>query len=343
MSSEVNLDQCVELALSNLDPAARARFANSPLEVLRSDLNLNVRAVDHLAERRADGGACDGVSFLQDRVILYAPTFQSRRENFTLAHELGHWLVERVEEIYDWLADQDDPQRMLETVCDRIAQRLLLPDDVVASVLAAGPVRARHVLELYRASQASAPACAIALANRIPRLGAVAIIDRSTERVEYASVRPDPDEGWPLVFPWPGQPIPAGHPVKAMSTAQTMTRKAFWRTPWDAQQEYYIDAVGYDKRVIAVLSDIDVWGAAQLHFDETREFDRRPVTDIHCCGQVRTVRGFPCPDCREPYCPQCGKCRCQRQALREQMCAGGCFLMFQPHLLVNGLCEDCRT
>jgi len=339
----MNLDRCVDRALSHLGETLRAKFAASPLDVLRHDLGLTIQQVDHLAQRRDDGGVCDGLSFLQDGVILYASTPNSRRQNFTLAHELGHWLVEQLEELYDWLADQDEPQRMLETVCDRIAQRLLLPREIVHSVVAEGPIRARHVLDLYGASNASQPVCAIALANRLPRLGAVAIIDRAKNTVQYASVRPDPEEGWPVVFPWPGQHVPAGHPFRSMLPGADMTRKTFWRTTWGSQEDYYIDAVSDGMRVIAVFSGVDVWGAERLHIDQQRGFDRRPATKIHCCGKTQTVRGYPCQDCGQPYCPHCGDCRCQRIAQREQMCAGTCFLRFQPHLLVDGLCEECRS
>lgn len=179
----------------------------------------------------------------------------------------------------------------------------LLPDDIVNSVLADGTVRARHVAELSRASEASAPACSIALANRLPRLGAVAIIDRLAGVVQYASVRPDPEEGWPTVFPWPGQPVPGGHPLNTLPSGASLTRKTFWRTRWGRQQDYYVDAISYDKRVVAVFSDIDVWNAERLHIDQPRDFDQRPVSEIRCCGQTRTVRGYPCGDCGEPYCP----------------------------------------
>jgi len=59
-------------------------------------MKLTVRAVDHLDDARADGGVCDGVSYLNDGVILYRST-GNRRENFTLAHELGHWLVDQAD------------------------------------------------------------------------------------------------------------------------------------------------------------------------------------------------------------------------------------------------------
>jgi hypothetical protein len=70
----MNLEGCVEQALSLLTGDVRSRFAGNPMAVLRDDLDLTVTAVEHPANVRADGGACDGVSFLQDGVILYAPT-----------------------------------------------------------------------------------------------------------------------------------------------------------------------------------------------------------------------------------------------------------------------------
>ena len=163
----MNLKGCVEQALSLVPDDVRVRFSADPCGVLRSDLGLTVKAVEHLANAREDGGACDGVSFLEDGVILYAPTLASRRENFTLAHELGHWLAEKAPDIYDWLADQDEPGRLLETVCDRIAQRLLLPDSAARAVIGQGPIRAQHLIDLYDATQASRPVCAIALAKHL--------------------------------------------------------------------------------------------------------------------------------------------------------------------------------
>lgn len=339
----MNLDQGVDCALRYLSDAVRRRFAENPLQVLRVDLGLTVDAVDHLADRRNDGGACDGISFLEDNVIFYAPTPHSRRENFTLAHELGHWLVAQAEELYDWIADQQDPPRLLETVCDRVAQSLLLSEEIVGLVVGDGPVRASHVLELYQVSRASVPACSIALANRLPHLGAVAIIDHAAGAVQYASIKPDPQEGWPVVFPWPGQGVPAGHPFARIPIGGSVTRKTFWRTSWGQQEDFYVDAVRDGKRVIAVFSGVDVWDAERLHIDQPREFDQRPAVEVSCCGETRTVRGYPCQECGKPFCPRCGRCRCQQIAEREQICAGRCYLKFQPHLLVDGLCEECRN
>ena len=40
------------------------------------------------------------LSYLSDGVVLYRST-GNRRENFTMAHELGHWLVDQTNDVYD--------------------------------------------------------------------------------------------------------------------------------------------------------------------------------------------------------------------------------------------------
>jgi hypothetical protein len=337
----MNLDQIVAQALSILDDHQRRAFVAEPLAALQGPLGLTVRPVPRLSARRDDGGACDGMSFLDDGVILYAPTPNSRRENFTLAHELGHWLIDQLDDVYSWLADQSDPPRLLETICDRIAAELLLPRPVINSVVTSRPLRAQHVLDLYARSRASRPACAIAVARRLPGLGAVVIIDRTAAQVSFASIQPDAEQGWPVVFPWRSQEVPPGHPLRSVTATSPFSGRITWQTPWGNQQYYYTDAVGEGARVIAVFSDTDKWGSEQLHLDPLREYDERPVADLTCCGQVTAVRGYPCPDCGQPFCPRCGLCRCQKAALREQRCIQ-CTLSYQPHLLVGGLCPDCR-
>jgi hypothetical protein len=337
----MSIDTWAERCVDRLQLGAAAHFAVSPARTLRDDLGLKVRPVENLDKSRDDGGLCDGVSFLGDGVILYRAT-GNRRENFTLAHELGHYLVDETPGVYDWLWEQAEPGKMLETVCDRIAQELLLPDALVVEIVVRGPIRARHVGELFGATKASHPACGIALARRLPKLGAVIIIDKSSSSVEYASVRPDPDEGWPTVFPWPGQAVPPEHPLRRLQPGAEMTRRSFWQTPWRTRQDYYIDAVADVRRVTAVLSDTDVWESETLHIDSPREYDQRPVGEIRCCGQTRTVRGYPCQVCGEPFCPECQRCRCDRRREKEGTCSG-CYLNFQQHLLVDGKCDECRN
>jgi hypothetical protein len=337
----VDLDGCVQASLARLPGDARRNFSDDPIAVLTTELKLNVRAVGHLASSRDAGGACDGLSFLQDGVILYTPTQYSRRENFTLAHELGHWLAENAPGVYDWLADQNDPGRLLETVCDRIAQHLLLPDSAARAVVGTGPVRAAHIPELYEATQASRPVCAIALAKRLAGLGAVAILEGVTGELTHASIHPDPERGWPTVFPWPGQTAGAGHPLSTLRAGTSLTRRLSWRTQWGSQAEFYVDAASDGRRTFAVFSDKDLWSCETFHAPIERAFDTRPLLRGHCCGEDFERHGYPCPGCNLPFCPRCGNCRCDRDAAREIQCEN-CFQLFLPHLVVDGRCPDCR-
>lgn len=338
----MDLNDCVKRSLSLLPDRILTGFAANPLRVMREDLGLTVTAAEHLAASRADGGACDGLSFLQDGVILYASTPRSRRENFTLAHELGHWLIDQAPDLYDWLADQQDPGRLLETVCDRIAQQLLLPDSAAVAVVGGGPLRARHITALYEQTQASRPVCAIALAKHLPGLGAIAIIDRRSGTVTHASVKPDPQQGWPTVFPWRGQQLTDSHPLMALAPGASTARRLQWRTSWGREAEFYVDAVGEERRVLAVFCDCDLWGVERFHAPLRRDFDSRPVLTGTCCGGTFERRGYPCSECGQPFCPRCGECRCERAAKRAVRCTH-CFLEFQPHLVVDGLCVECRS
>jgi hypothetical protein len=338
----MNVVECVDRSLAVLSDTARVGFAVAPIDTLTTELGLAVTAVEHLTQSRDDGGACDGVSFLEDGVILYAPTPTSRRQNFTLAHELGHWLVEQADGVYDWLADQDDAGRILESLCDRIAQRLLLPDDAARAVIGDGPIRARHVLELYSSAQASRPVCAIALSKFLPGLGAIAIISRYTREVEHASIQPDSEQGWPTVYPWRGQELNDSHALLQVAPGAALTRRMTWNTPWNTQAEFYVDAIGGQDRVVAVFSHVDVWDCEAFHAPLEREFDARLLLRGTCCGQAFERRGYPCSNCLEPFCPKCGLCGCDRVAKREVVCMG-CFLRFLPHLVVDGRCVECRS
>lgn len=335
----MNIEQCTAAALSSLPPSVLRQFADSPLTALET-LGLTVEHVEQLTDTRRDGGVCDGTSFLQHDVILYRPTPNSRRENFTLAHELGHYLVDKDEQTMDWLGDQPQTQRLLETTCDRIAQALLLPNERVTAVVG-GPISADTVLDLYESTQASRPACAIAVAARLPGLGAVVFIDPATNQVSFSSVRPDPEHGWPEVFPWASHPVPAGHPLKAIPAGGRLTRRSYWETPWGNRQPFYIDALHEGRRIIAIFSETDLWDCEKLHIEPQRTYLDRPIREVTCCGSITEFRGFPCSECDGGYCPTCRQCRCEKLASQERPCRR-CFALYQPHLLVDGLCEEHR-
>lgn len=337
----MKLGPWVERAIGLLDAPTREQFALDPEVALTSQLGLTVRAVDTLSNSRADGGFCDAMSFLEDGVILYAPTPNSRRQNFTLAHELGHWIVEQDQGLFDWIADQADPPALLETICDQIAQRLLLPEALTQDVVGSGPVRARHVQDLYESSQASYQACSIAIARHLRGLGAIVLIDRFDGQVHHASIQPDPDDGWPEVYPWRGHVLPEGHGLREFTPGTTFTRRTTWRDSWGRSADFFADAIADERRIIAILAGDDIWKVEPGYVIQPRDFDKRPLLHVYCCGQDRSFRGYPCPTCGRGFCPVCKKCQCDRAAKSEENCSS-CNMVLRRHLLVDGLCESCR-
>lgn len=336
------LAECVETAMSVIEAEGvdLSACGGDPKRIAAA-LGLSVVEAPHLAQERGDGGACDGMSFLDDKVLLYAPTPYNRRENFTISHEIGHWLIDQVDEIFDWLLEQEDAAKVHETLCDKIARRLLLDEATITAVIGAGPLEVAHIKALYNATNASVPACMIALSEHLTCVGAIAAIDPDTWTVTDASVHPDLMRGWPVVTPWPGQQVPDIHPLRNLTLGNTLQRRSFWKTSWGQREEFYIDAIHEPRRILVVFAADDLWHTEVFHAPTERSFDERPERTTTCCGQTRTVRGYPCATCNEGYCRECGKCRCDRRASAESKCQGRCGLIYLPHLLHDGYCDDC--
>jgi Zn-dependent peptidase ImmA (M78 family) len=335
------LERHARRILGQIAAADRDALATDPKRALTERFGLRVREQDELAQRRDAGGWCDGISFLDDGVVLYAPTPFSRRENFTLTHELGHKLTEEDNDALDWLANRDQPERDLEQLCDLIATRLLLPDTLIAQTLNRRAPEAAHIRALYEASAASEVVCAIALAQRLPCQGAILIMDIGSSTVSHASVASPEDDGWPLAYPWPRQEIPAHHRLARLHADQTARERSWWATPWGARQDYYLDAITGSRRVHAVLAVRDLWQVTRFHTD-TSETAERPAHHLDCpCGYHGTARGYPCSDCGQPYCPSCKECQCLRRNAALVVCQK-CFVSVAKADIVNGWCSDCR-
>lgn len=327
----MNRSQAVARVL-NLLAGVAAEIAADPLAALTT-CGLAVRAVPGLQHRRGSGGACDGVSFREHGVVLYASSPHSRRENFTLVHELVHHITDTDDELLDWLADLPDASLETEALCDAAAQRLLLPDSIIDTVVGGDPSSAAHLRQLYDSSAASEPVCAIALSARLPCQGAVLISDLGGGTVSYSSVHAPDNEGWPRVFPWPGRELPTGHPLRSMAAGQTRRLRSFWQAPWGDRQDFYLDAVAGTRRVHTVLAVYDLWQVSSFHVGDRPESADRPQRELTCpCGYVGTVTGFPCPDCHQPFCPRCRECRHQRQE-RELVQCQECFSAVKPSQL----------
>jgi Zn-dependent peptidase ImmA (M78 family) len=303
---------------------ARRALALDPAEALAQQFDTQVVPVEELRESRGAGGWCDGVSLTTDRVICYAPSPGSRRQNFTLLHELGHILVNENDDALDWLADRPDPDSDQERLCDAIAAEILLPEPTINQILAGAAPTVEHLRQLYAASRASEEVCAIALAARLPVRGAVVLIRRRTATVAFAA-----SNGWPPLPIPRGLAVPARHPLRDLGTRQRWTgwttadlRLALAEQPatslpsYRAEDLLQVDAVAGPRRTTAILLDIlRADGQIKDHPPKTYATDpepwsAQPAYACPKCGNNAASANYPCDECGVAPCPACGRCRC---------------------------------
>lgn len=299
-------------------------------------IGLTVEALDTVPTR-GSGGWCDGASFVDDGRIMYRPTL-SLRENFTICHELGHHLLRLDEEAMDWVYEHDDAEQALEELCDKFAAAILIPKELVSDVISIHGISAKAVVELYESTSASRHCCAVALVDRMPSKGFIAIVNPVTQEVLGAAKIGDTS---PSAFQ--GQRIPAAHALRRLSDENPELRtKSWWPRSENDRCNYYLDSVRHGRWDIAVFAERDLWEVEELHFSQAEPV--RYDGEINCrCGYSGRTPWFPCNECKTSSCPRCRKCACDWRAETEvrAVCAS-CFQSLLTHLLSDGLCDSCR-
>lgn len=145
--------------------SVRERFGipeRPPVNVIRlvHDMGIPTEAVDGLE--------CSGqlvVSHQDEPRILYASGQSDRRRQFTIAHELGHYLL--ADDGIDF--DRQRTNRRIERFCDQFASDLLLPTAWLRDKYADGPVSASAMEDLARRAFVSRPHAVSALNHHLSR------------------------------------------------------------------------------------------------------------------------------------------------------------------------------
>ncbi len=323
--------------VSALPGAKRADIAVNPIAGIES-LGYTVVAERALTSKRGAGGWCDGMSFAEHNTVMYAPTPGSKKENFTLLHEVGHILVEQDDDALIWLADRDDPDVELERLCEEIAAALVVPDALIDEIIGTGPLTGDDLRTLVARSAASGPACAIALSSRLSS-GAVVIIERVDARVIHSALRGEDLK----IYPRKDTEVPTDHPLLGLEPGLSTTNKSYWMDKWERRQQYYLSAVATEKRIYAIFSVSDLWGVDRFHGGQAPpQKSSAPRLTVRCaCGFSGTVAGWPCGTCGHPYCLKCGECDCARRARAQQACSV-CYCNTPPVDLEDGVCSNCR-
>lgn len=120
--------------------------------------------------------------------LVVTQSMSMRRQHFTLLHELGHHLQRTDLALGEAVLAHPEPDLFEEAACDAFAARILLPDDMVASVLGPEGPSARSAVELFALSNASRAAISVRLAGMLVSAGVVAVVDEAGT-VTFAATR----------------------------------------------------------------------------------------------------------------------------------------------------------
>jgi hypothetical protein len=322
--------------IASIPENVRDELASEPLEAIEGHWELAVTAADTLAERGA-GGWCDGMSITEAGIIMYRPT-GTRRQNFTLLHELAHYLVDNDDDCVNWIADRPEPAKELEQICDHMAASILVSPDKLDYVLDGKRPSAPIWQDLYDSTAASWSACAVALAQRLPCDGFIAVVNIPSSTVMFSARSRDTRP-----YAWAGDRIPAGHPLRHSDPPELTV--GWWPYPDRDRRQYYVSTVKVREHAYAVFAENDLWEVTRFHRPDQAQEDRGYHGTVTCrnCGFSGPTRMWPCSQCGQPPCPRCGECGCdQRERIVTRSMCSNCTVSVPTTQLVGGLCPGCR-
>ncbi len=334
--SYIGLAQLLE---DSLTPEARSGLSKNPKAAIQG-LGVRVMAFENVWAN--DECGCDGVYVWEPRpTIAYLPTPGSRRENFTLLHELGHHLYRYSDEAISALGDLDDDDFRIaeENLCDAFAGRTLIPEEAVDAVLGGRRPEARDLPNLFEVSIGSREVCAIRLAERMPCFGYVAVLDPVQHTIRFASASPQCPYRWRR-----GSKLPASHSVWRASNHVNGFRgegEVIWN---GGRKNLWLDAIDDGPVVIAIFSEERYWKASGLNIlSGTSSIARPPAMSGTCKHCDADTWGYhACDKCGDVTCKNCGRCGCGAKVVREMVCSR-CGLLLAARLFSGDstVCRDC--
>ncbi len=251
-----------------------------------------VREVDLAESFSSDLCSCDG--YYDSEItpgqpwILFRPDVVWERVLFTLLHELGHHLIRHVDDELLDMVDQiaglaGDPEHVEEQLCHGFAGEILVPNELVRSILGERRPTPDDIVRLKNESNASWEAVAVRAAREIPGRGAVVLV---RDKSSMAFSAPSPA----LRSPWPrGSPIAANGPLAAALSNKTTNEHEVFRWGLDGALALSCDAQPvHGHLAVAVLYDERPSGEALLNRIRATDVGR-PEIDPTLAGQVRTI------------------------------------------------------
>jgi len=307
--------------------------------VLQDRDDISVLRVPEFDPQESDLGCSVAGGYRWDPpTLVVTESMSSRRQQFTVLHELGHHLQRTDIALGTRVVEHGEPELFEDACCDAFAARILLPDDLVDAYTPGRGPTAQGAIDLFDASNASRAAISVRLAGRLQSPGVVAVLDPAGT-VTFAAARGG-------IFPPARGSDQSSNPLVHAALEQTdptriITRdNAYvWYRTGHSSDQLYGQAGWAGDRLFVVMVE---YGAPWLSFSPPRDGTAQHTADrfeeCETCARSFIV-GWICPRCRQPRCPA-GHCGCTTTA---QITCAVCFL--EKHrsqfALGSDTCVDC--
>lgn len=323
-------------------PGIRDQLAEDPFAVLTSRSDLVVQLVPEAETRPAAGSPACSVAgvYVHDEVppvLAVTEVASVGRRAFTVLHEFGHHLQRTEISLMSLLLDQPDEGLTLEdAACDSFAADILLPTDLVDRFINIGGPTGPQIVDLWHASIASRAAVCVRAAQRLASPGHVVLLDFDGAVSFAASL------GLP--------PLARGSHQKTAGTVReacARSGRATGRTRLTYRdgilgEELHAQVVPMDGYLLLVaVTDSAPWDTFSLSSAHPGPLAAMRICEHLDCGNEFRSFEHSCSRCRQPACPECGRCRCEPR-VRERTCTG-CFQRLPASLFIGSStrCSEC--
>ena len=312
------------LLLAHVRSAGRLSIetlSDEPIAALAADPAVRIVWVEpaDLPAGCSIAAACDKIS--EPVRLLISKDASAGRRRFSVLHEYAHMLRDLIPEVLEALFAATNAGAVLEErMCDEFASRVLLPDALLDSAL--GPyITARTVHSLIAAAPASAEACAVAAARKLPAPGYVMLLSPDGN-ASFTAHNGD-------VYYVSRGTAQTGLLAQAATGRPGRGRERARYSTGNLSQEMFVDTATENGRTVAILvTDSPPWGGLTIGAKRGPE-----GASGYCdnCAYEFTTFARTCDSCEQPPCPQCGQCACEtaKATAGERIC-DRCYLMLPP-------------
>jgi hypothetical protein len=261
------------------------------------------------------------------------------RMSFTVLHELAHHLQRTSDGLSDALGVRDDAGAALEeAAADVFAASILVPEFKARAVLGTSTPRAADVARLWEGlPNASRHAVIVRAAQNLDAPGHITILDehgvvafssaKSAPRLRTGSDQSRTDIGKLIAS-------------SDRDVVDCRTRFAFGAL--QAGDTMYAQAapMGLGHTVVVASVERVPW-TLSVNLPQYVPYGQWRTCEYPACAHVFLTGGVCCANCKQPTCPECGRCDCG-SVLPEFTCTG-CFLIKGPADASesSGICIDC--